>query len=118
MKEIKWLDQPEEHDYPAAVSYLSLIITVQLAKANVETLKLEKVSLFKAKDILRASELPILGRDNYHVKKDIKKIEEGKELSPILLVRYNNKVIIADGYHRTCAIYNCDEDSDVHVKII
>jgi len=54
------------------------------------------------------------------VKKDQKKIEDGKELSPLLLLRDNQlgKVVIADGYHRLCAIYSFDEDALIHCKIV
>jgi hypothetical protein len=54
------------------------------------------------------------------VEKDRKKIQKQKSLSPLLLVRdpQNGKVIIADGYHRLCAIYEFDEDAFIHCKII
>jgi len=41
-------------------------------------------------------------------------------LSPLLLVRYpaNGRVIIADGYHRLCAVYAFDEDVVVPCKIV
>jgi hypothetical protein len=56
---------------------------------------------------------------NTHVDKDKKKIESGKELSPLLLVRdpANAKVVIADGYHRLCAVYSYDEDAVIPCKI-
>lgn len=34
--EIKWLDEPEEHNYPAALSYLCLLYDEQMAAAYVE----------------------------------------------------------------------------------
>ena len=75
---------------------------------------------FKAKDIFRASQLPLLGVSNSHVQKDQKKIAEGSGISPILLVRdsTNGKVIIADGYHRLCAVYTFDEDAWIPCKIV
>jgi disulfide oxidoreductase YuzD len=75
---------------------------------------------FKAKDIFRASQLSLLGVSNLHVEKDIAKIEKGISLSPLLLVRdeLHGKVIIADGYHRLCAIYKFNEDALIHCKII
>ena len=75
---------------------------------------------FKAKDIFRASQLSLLGISNSHVEKDMDKIEKGISLSPLLLVRDepNGKVIIADGYHRLCAIYRFNEDALIHCKII
>ena len=39
---------------------------------------------------------------------------------PFLLVRdtVNGKVVIADGYHRLCAVYSFDEDALIPGKII
>ena len=56
---IKWRPSPDEHDYPAALSYLSLV------------------------------------RDKAH-----------------------GKVVIADGYHRLCAVYTFDEDAEIPCKIV
>ena len=42
---------------------------------------------FKAKDIVRASGLALLGISNSNVTKGMKKTREGKALSPLLLVR-------------------------------
>ncbi len=117
---IKWLSKPEDHDYPAATSYLSLLVDEKKAAAFVRKLKRAPVTEFKAKDIFRASKLPLLGISNERLKRDQKKIQDGKELSPILLVRdqTNGKVIIADGYHRLCAVYSHDENAVVPCKII
>jgi hypothetical protein len=75
---------------------------------------------FKAKDIFRASQLSLLGVSNSHVEKDRKRIRKGTSLSPLLLLRdeKNGKVVIADGYHRLCAIYELDEDAWIRCKII
>ena len=117
---IKWLSKPEEHDYPAALSYLSLIYNAKKAVAFVSKLKRAPIAEFKAKDIFRASKLPLLGISNERFKRDEKKIQTGKELSPILLVRdqTNGKVIIADGYHRLCAVYSHNEDAVIPCKIV
>jgi hypothetical protein len=117
---IKWLSEPEEKDYPAAESYLSLIYGETTVKTIISELQSSPTKHFKAKDIFRASELSLLGISNYHVEKDRKKIEEGKQLSPILLVRdgHNGKVIIADGYHRLCAVYSFNEDEKIPCKIV
>ncbi|GFE60382.1 hypothetical protein [Geobacter sp. AOG2] len=118
--EIKWLQEPEEKDYPAAESYLSLIYDTATVKSIISKLKVTPVSRFKAKDIFRASGLSLLGVSNSHVEKDRRKIEDGKSLSPILLVRdeHNGRVIIADGYHRLCAVYSCAEDESIPCKIV
>lgn len=118
--EITWLREPEEHDYPAAQSYLSLLYDEATAVALVERLRSAPIAMFKAKDIFRASGLPLLGVSNSHVEKDCKKIRAGRELSPLLLVRERDhgKVVIADGYHRLCSVYQFDEDALVPCKIV
>jgi hypothetical protein len=116
---IHWLDECESHNYPAALSYLTLLYPPQKAKEIVTTLEAARLSEFKAKDIFRASSLSLMGVSNLHVERDKKKIKKGAGLSPILLVRdtLHGKVIIADGYHRLCAVYSFDEDAVVRCKI-
>ena len=118
--EIGWLGEPEEHDYPAAESYLSLVFDEKTAASIVGKLKHAPISNFKAKDIFRASGLSLLGVSNLHVQKDREKILEGKKLAPLLLVRDqgNAKVIIADGYHRMCSVYSFNEDAVIPCKIV
>ena len=117
--EIKWLSEPEAHDYPAALSYLSLLYDEQTATTCVDKLKRTSITEFKAKDIFRASGLSLLGISNSHVQTDQQKLQSGDELSPLLLIRdsVNGKVVIADGYHRLCAVYCYDEDAVIPCKI-
>jgi hypothetical protein len=117
---INWLSKPEKQDYPAAFSYLSLIFDEAHVKLLVGKLKKSVTVQFKSKDIFRASSLSLLGISNKHVKKDLKKIRKEISLSPLLLVRdqTNGKVIIADGYHRLCAVYSLDEDAIIPCRII
>jgi hypothetical protein len=117
---VRWLAEPENHDYPAAESYLSLIYESAVAKRLVQSLRRARVSTFKSKDIFRASGLPFLGVSNFHVERDRRKIKDGKKLSPLLLVRdtAHGKVTVADGYHRLCAVYSFDEDADIPCKIV
>ena len=115
---IAWLSQPEEHNYPAALSYLQLLYAPAEAASLVDKLKAAPVTQFKAKDVFRASALSLLGVSNGHVEKDRKKIMAGKALSPILLVRGAGKLVIADGYHRMCAVYSVDEDALIPCKIV
>jgi len=118
--EIQWLEQPEDHNYPAAESYLTLIYSEKDLTKFISELRNAEITSFKAKDIFRASELSLLGVSNGHIKKNVKKIKEGKALSPILLVRdtKNGRVIIADGYHRLCTVYRIDEDAVIPCKIV
>jgi hypothetical protein len=116
----RWLSEPEKHDYPAAESYLTLLYDEETAPKYAKALSRAPMTSFAAKDIFRASQLPLLGSNNSHVRKNQKKLAAGKKLSPLLLVRdlAHGKLIIADGYHRMCAVYSFDEDTIVPCKIV
>jgi hypothetical protein len=118
--QIKWLPSPEDHDYPAASSYLSLLYADAETARFVKQLKKASAASFAAKDIFRASGLSLMGVSNMHVEKDRRKIVSGEPLSPLLLVRAanNEKVVIADGYHRLCAVYSFDEDAVIPCRIV
>ena len=118
--EPQWLNLPEEYDYPAAASYLNLTFGPKKVSKIVSSLRKSKVSHFKAKDIFRASGLSLLGVSNSHVERDRKKILKGVALSPLLLVRAPElgKVIVADGYHRLCAVYSVNEDALIPCQIV
>lgn len=121
MPKISWGSEPEDHDYPAAQSYLSLLADPDEIARILEELRSAPIELIKAKDVLRASGLTLLDRTNFHVKRDLKKIVEKKILSPILLVRGDlaNRLplTIADGYHRACAVYWNNEDDFIHARL-
>ena len=114
------LKEPEDHNYPAAQSYLSLIYDERTVKEKIDALHRAPLASFKAKDIFRASGLSLLGVSNRHVAAEQKKTRDGKKLSPLLLVRdaAHTRVIIAGGYHRPCAVYSFDEDADIPCKIV
>lgn len=82
-----WQDEPEDHDFPAAADYLSLVAPASEVTKVVGALRSAETVHRKAKDLLRASELELLPADNVHVKKDLAKVKDGKRLSPVLLVR-------------------------------
>ena len=118
--DIVWAPRPTERNYPAAEVYLNLIYPPRQAAAYVNKLKQARIVTFKAKDIFRASGLSLLGVSNKHVENDKDKISAGQALSPLLLVRdsSNAKVIIADGYHRLCAVYGFNEDAQIPCQIV
>jgi len=117
-----WKDKPDEHDYPAAANYLSLLMDPSLSSEISARFKDASISTYLAKDLLRASKLPLLSIDNFHVKKDLKKVKQGSLLSPVLLLRGNlqndSPLVIADGYHRVCASYYLDENAGVPCRIV
>lgn len=121
MADVTWLDRPEAHDFPAAAAYLGLLADPATVGDLVDRLRAAPVTHQKAKDILRAAGLPLLPRDNVHVAADLTKISEQQPLSPILLIRGDLAggiaLQIADGYHRVCASYYTDENTNIPVVI-
>jgi hypothetical protein len=117
-----WKADPQEHDYPAAAAYLSLISSKRHVDRMVSELRSAESARGKAKDLLRASGLPLLGRDNPHVARDLEKIHQGVGLSPLLAIRGDLAsalpLVIADGYHRLCASYLFDENVEVVYRIV
>ncbi len=117
-----WQTEPEAHDFPAAATYLSLLADSDLAAKLVKLLQNAPTSTYEAKDLLRASRLRLLDRDNAHVKGDLDKVKRGEKLSPILLVRgkfmKGRDLVIADGYHRICASYWIDENSPIPCRVV
>jgi len=113
-----WKEEPDEHDYPAARNYLSLLVGTDEASKLAKTLERRVgVEHYMAKDILRASALPLLPADDKEVAKDLHKVQLGEKLSPVLLVR-GTPLWVADGYHRVCASYHLDENASIPCRIV
>jgi len=105
---IRWLDDVAEHDYGAAQAYLSLRLGDARATAVIGRLREADLITRRANDILRASRLDPAALEDPGVIKDMIKIIEGDELSPILLVRDADRTDIADGFHRVSLVYRID----------
>jgi hypothetical protein len=122
MASVTWLEKPDAHDFPAAANYLAMLAEPQTVKKLTKRLKAGTVTYQQAKDILRAAQLSLLPVDNPHVATDLAKIKKGTPLSPILLVRGDLltgvPLQIADGYHRVCASYHTDENTDIPVVLV
>jgi hypothetical protein len=122
MAGVTWKNEPDEHDYPAAAAYLSLIASAEVIDRIVADLRTAEIIHQKAKDILRASGLALLDAENPHVAADLKEVRKDERLSPVLLVRGDLASVrplqIADGYHRVCASYHLDENTDIPCRIV
>ena len=116
--EIKWLEECEPHTYLAALDYLELVIEPIKAKELVDEIKSATIVFKKAKDIFRASKLKCLDDDNERVRSNLEKISKGKPLSPVLIVVFNNKLIIADGWHRSSLARILGENTLIACKIV
>jgi hypothetical protein len=121
MADVVWKNDPEDHDFPAAASYLALLAGPVEVAVLIDVLRAVPCREWKAKDILRACGLPLLPVDNPHVAADLHKIAAGRHLSPVLLVRgelaSGRPAQIADGYHRVCASYHTDENTDIPCRL-
>ena len=118
---VKWLDEPEEKDYAAAQSYLSLLVSAGELEPLIARLKDAPSGRWRAKDILRATRLPLLSaKESEEVAEKLAKVRARQPLSPILIVVLRPDVVaqIADGYHRTCAAYLAHEDTQVPGRIL
>lgn len=119
---VGWLEKPEEHDYGAAADYLSLLVPQDRADATAAAFRTAEPVTRKAKDILRAAQLVLLDPANAHVASDLAKIAHGTALSPILVVRGDlpagRPAVIADGYHRVCASYYTDENTEIPLLLV
>jgi hypothetical protein len=122
MATAKWKDEPDKHDYPAAADYLGLLAAPTLVNRLVAALETAPIVHKKAKDILRSAQLSVLPPDDVHVRADLVKIADGIKLSPVLLVRGDystgTPLQIADGYHRVCASYHIDVNTDIPAKLV
>jgi hypothetical protein len=101
----------EAHDYPAAGPYLSLIYASPAPKRYVEHLRQAPISQYKAKDIFPSVGASPSGRQQFPV-------EEAVTIPCRPSVIYAHacasvcaqRVIMAGGYHRLCAVYSFDAD--------
>ena len=116
-----WKDEPEEHDFPAAADYLSLLLPAEAVAATLTKLRAADTVLHKAKDLIRSGRLVLLPVHDPDVAGDLRKVAAGDLLSPVLLVRgradRDVPLIVADGYHRICASYHLDEDAEIPCRI-
>lgn len=118
--EINWLSQPAAKDYPAAENYLQLVFKKKRAVKLANKLRRARVTKFAAKDILRASGLPLAGMRAFDWKIQRNEVKNHTPLSPILLVRRGGgkPLVVADGFHRLCAVFAFDQQADVLCKIV
>ena len=119
-KIVKWLPEPADKDYDAAQSFLQLLYNSKKARRWAKELKAKEITEYTAKDIPRASGTPMSEVQAFDWSKQQKEINEGKPLSPILIVKQDNggHLIIADGFHRLCALFTNDQEVKVPCKIV
>ena len=80
-------------------------------------LKDAKLTERRANDILRASGREPLPLNDPGVLKDLVKVASGGNLSPVLIVSFDDGAEIADGYHRVSLTYALDPFAAVPLRI-
>jgi hypothetical protein len=118
--EVKWNEEPADKDYEAAENFLQLLYEPKKARRLTKKLQEAGMSAYAAKDILRASGTSLPEIQAFDWSKQQKEIGKGEPLSPILLVRQDGgeRLIVADGFHRMCAVFIADEHVIVPCKIV
>ncbi len=114
---VRWLDDVADHDFDAAMAYLSLKLDEKQASAAVGRLRKAEITSRRANDILRACSLVALPLDDPGVRRDLLNAVSGKRLSPVLVVSTEDGGDIADGYHRVSLAYHLDPFGDVPLRI-
>jgi hypothetical protein len=118
---IRWKKSPGKGDLESAGRYLALIESPAGAAALVRALGAATGTWHAAKDLLRASALPLLTREESQVAQDLKRIRKGRALAPVLLVPgdagHAVPLTVADGYHRICAAWHHDEDAPIACRV-
>jgi len=114
---LQWLDDVADHDFEAAVAYLTLKFDQKQARSAVSRLRKTEVTRRRANDILRACNLVPLPLDDPGVRRDLLDAVSGKRLSPVLVVSTGDGGDIADGYHRVSLAYHLDPFGDVPLRI-
>lgn len=121
VKRPRWRHDVPDSELTAALMYLSLLMDNDVATMIVENFR-GQVDTHRrhALDLLRAAELPLLGRHDPHVTGELVRISCGHRLSPVLYLSGNTRrpPVIVTGYHRICASYHCDPDADIPLKLV
>ena len=117
VEKIKWLDDVADHDYDAAEAYLSLKFDREAVRKTVKRLRNASITMRRANDILRAAGLAAAPLDDPGVMKDLIKVIEGRQLSPVLVVSAEMGADIADGYHRVSLVYRIDPYGEIPLKL-
>lgn len=121
-QKLVWKKKPEAEDYEGARNFLLLIYSDAKVRRLLQMFHKAKTVEHAAKDLLRASNLDLLPREDAHVEEDLARIRKGKDLAPVLLVRGDMTqgvpLIVADGYHRICAICYYDESAPIACRLV
>jgi hypothetical protein len=116
-----WRPEAAEKDFAAAEDYLSLRFRPLGAQETVSKLRelagKGRYEVRRCNDILRASGLPPLPPTDPGIRKNMVKLARGRKLAPVLLVSFDARAEIADGYHRVSCAYWFSPDNPVRCLV-
>jgi hypothetical protein len=116
-RRVRWRGELSDEAALHAYKFLQLLMDDDVAALVMEQLgETGAARTWRAVDLLRAANLPLLGRDDPHVTGELVRVAGGVKLSPVLVLRGRPPVIV-EGYHRICAAYHCDPTADIHVRL-
>lgn len=105
MSDAMWTDRPATSFLDDVYNYLTLLFSPHDAVRIVDDLTNAEVIQRRANDILRAADLLPSSEDDPSVMASIERLAQAVVLPPTFLVVRKHRLIIADGYHRTSAVY-------------
>ena len=117
---LEWEKQLKKKDLDPIEQYLRLIFEPKDVRSAISEFEKKRTTIekFMARDIFRASQNELLPESDENVRQQLAKMFEGESLVPIALVRKNQKLFIADGFHRMCAAYYLDKESEIHSVLV
>jgi hypothetical protein len=120
VQKITWKKRLGKKEIEASETFLHLIFEDEEVARAVKELRKhrDRVEGFMVRDILRASQNELKPETNENVQKQFVKMFYGEPVAPIALVRKDQKLFIADGYHRMCATYYLDKDCEIRGVLV
>ena len=119
---VKWSKKGELADFAAAQKYLALLTSDAKAKALVAPCAKRSLSNTRRRTCCGRRNCRSCRAYDPHVDEDLKRIEKEKSLPQVLLIRGDMgrslPLVVADGYHRICAVIYFDESAPVSCRIV
>lgn len=102
---LPWADHVDPADFDAAVAYLSLRWTPDIARPIIDSLRDTPISTALPGDLLRAGRVDALPLHDAGVVREIRRILFEGHIGPVLIINLEKGLEIADGYHRISLAY-------------
>lgn len=117
MSDALWTDRPPGSFLDDVYNYLTLLFDHDDALRIADDLSTTVIVQRRANDILRAADLLPSAMDDPSVMASMERLAQADRLPPTFLVVRKHRLIIADGYHRTSAVYWSNDFSMVDCLI-